>query len=214
MSRPARFGIAALLLLAAAGLTVAVPDVAEVPLAAPLDLLPAGLPGWSPAGQVPVGVLPPDPRAGREVVRTYAGAGTTMWLAVGYYPAQKEGRRPAARDLLFAAHGWTDLTESRISLPVAAAGGGGLPANALIMRRGEERLAILYWYLVQGRPLASDHWYRARVAWNRLAHGRADGALIRLASPLPPGTPPETVMVSQTRFLEAFYPELLRTLPR
>jgi EpsI family protein len=215
VSRPARFGVAALALLAAAGaLTLAGSEAAPVPLAAPLELLPAALPGWSRGPAPPPEALPPDPRAARQVTRGYAGPEAAIWVAVGYYPSQREGARPAARDLLFPRAGWSDLSERTLTLPVTAAGSSRLPANVVIMRRGEERLAILYWYVVQRSAIASDHWYRARVAWNRLARGRADGALVRVASPVPRGSTPESVMASQARFLEAFYPELLRSLPQ
>ena len=62
-------------------------------------------------------------------------------------------------------------------------GAGSTPTSW--MRRGG-RAPVRHRLLVPDRPasaVASDHWYRARLLYNRLVHGRTDGALVRIASP-------------------------------
>jgi EpsI family protein len=98
-------------------------------------------------------------------------------------------------------------------LPVAGAPGGRLNANLVLIEEGGRRYAIAYWYQIGQAPLASDHWYRVRLLYNRIVHGRTDGALIRMASPVASGEDPAVVVARYARFLGVFYPELLRRLP-
>ena len=74
-------------------------------------------------------------------------------------------------------------------------------------------VAILYWYQIGRHSIGSDHGYRARLLFNRLVLGRGDGALIRVASPVPSTQDVTRVVARQMEFVRVFYPELLRSLP-
>lgn len=215
MNRHVAFSVVALALIAAGALGVFVPArVADVPLAMPLDLLPTTLRGWTASNHVPREMLPADTRAPHHLVRAYRNGPDSVWVAIGYYPSQAEGRRPPTRDLLFPAQGWTHLSEQVVALRLAGGGRRPLRANLVVMDTRDQRVAVLYWYEMQGRSIASDHWYRAALIYSRLVHRRADGALVRVAVPAPPGATVETILATEARFLSVFYPELLRMLPR
>lgn len=215
MTRQALFSLVALVLITAGGLGLLVPiRVEDVAPGAPLDLVPTALHGWTASNHVPQEILPADTRAPHPLVRTYRNGADTVWVAVGYYPSQTEARRPAARDLLFPAHGWAQLSEQAVAVPLDERGGRSLRANLVIMETRGQRVGILYWYEIQGRSIASDHWSRAALIYSRLVHRRTDGALVRVAVPAPPGAPLETILALEARFLRVFYPELVRALPR
>ena len=118
----------------------------------------------------------------------------------------------ATGDLVYPRRGWTDLSSETVSIP--RTGASALAANLVQVRRGDQRVVILYWYQLPGGTIGSDHLYRARLIWNRIVHRRADGALVRVAAPVPPDGSPAQVIAQQAEFLEAFLPELSRSLPR
>jgi EpsI family protein len=214
VTRQRRFFVIALAMLGAAGTALAVPrGAADVALRQPLDAVPTVLGPWSLAAPPAEEILPPDPRATQSLTRGYARGARPVWVAVGYYANQTEGRRPATRSLVFPASGWTDLSEERISLPASGPAGRPLAANLVVVRRGERRVAMVYWYQLADRLIESDHLYRARLLWNRLAEGRADGALVRVALPLPDGASAAAVVAEHAEFFHMFVAELARTLP-
>lgn len=215
MARRALFFATALALLGIAGGLLLLPhDAREVPLAAPLDLIPITFKGWTGANHVPAEVLRVDPQVPEHLFRTYQNGTQTVWVSVGYYPNQAEGRRPPAQELLFPGQGWSTLSARPVRIPLDGGSTRSIPANLLLMQTADRQVAILYWYQVRGRSIASDHWYRTLVLYHRLAHRRADGALVRIASPVPEGADPAAVVARQAEFIQAFYPELLRSLPQ
>jgi EpsI family protein len=214
MRRPAVFSLVALALLATAAAVIAAPRaVPDVPPAMPLELVPLRLDGWLAVEPGEASVLPADSDVPEHLARAYDKDGQRVWVSVGYYPNQAEGRRPPTRSLMFPGQGWSDLSEQTVRVPLPGVG-GRLPATLVVMRSRDRRLAILYWYQLQGRAIASDHWYRAALLYNRLARGRADGALIRIATAMPETTGAAEALAVHEDFIRVFHPELLRRLPR
>ena len=215
MNREAGFSCVALVLLIVAGILVAAPSgVADVPLRTSLETIPWAFPGWSAASNGPERILPPAVGAADRLGRGFADPAGPIWVLVEYFSAQDENRRAAAGDLVFLALRWSHQEEREVSVPVAGAPGGRLNANLVLIEEGGRRYAIAYWYQIGQAPLASDHWYRVRLLYNRIVHGRTDGALIRVASPVASGEDPAVVVARYAGFLGVFYPELLRRLPR
>ena len=213
VTRQRRFALVTVVLFVLTGTALALPRAArDMPLPLPLDAIPTALGEWRPGPPPPDEILPQDPRAASELVRGYTDGTRMTWVAIGYYPNQTDTRRPATGILVYPSRGWTDLSSESVSIPLA--GAPALPANLVLVRRGDQRVMILYWYQVPGGTIRSDHLYRARLMWNRIVHRRADGALVRVAAPLPTGVSPAQVIAQQAEFLRAFLPELSRSLPR
>ncbi len=214
MSRLALFSLVALALCASAAAVIAAPRVVhDVSPSAPLAFIPHRLADWRAVEDGQPSVLPVDPGVPEHLARAYDKDGRRVWVSVGYYPNQAEGRRPPARSLMFPRAGWSDLSEQSVSV-VLPGEGGRLPATLVLTRSPERSLAILYWYELPGRAIASDHWYRAALLYNRLVRGRADGALIRIATAVPETTGVAEALAVHEDFIRVFHPELLRRLPR
>jgi EpsI family protein len=207
------FAIAIGLLATTAALVSLPLDAGEVRHRASLATVPRGLGEWTGSDGVPAEAVAADPKAPEHLSRTYRSGEHTVWLSVDYYPFQSEGNRPPAQELLFPRHGWTELSERLLRVPLDAEASRSLISNLVIMRTDRHRLAIVYWYQIGRHSIASDHWYRARVVYNRLAHRRADGALVRVVSPISETSDTSGEIIAQKSFIRLFYPELLRSLP-
>ena len=204
--------VVATLLGLAGGALLARPDVpAADPPAASLARWREALPGWRPTVDPPASVLAADRRASASLVRGYLNGTATVWLALDYYPDQQPNARPAARHLVFAGHGWTELRERTHAVPLREPAGATLPTTLVEMRRDDERYALLYWYQAGARSAASDHGYRLLALYNRLVRGRRDGALVRVAVRVGEGGLP-AALAKQAEFVNVFYPELLRVM--
>jgi EpsI family protein len=213
VTRQRCFVLVTVALFALTGAALLLPRTAhDMALALPLEAIPTTVGPWRPAPPPPDEILPRDSRANDSLARGYTDGARTTWTAIGYYPNQTETRRPATGTLVYPSSGWTDLSSEAVSIPLP--GAPALPATLIVVRRGDQRVVILYWYQLPGGTIGSDHLYRARLMWNRIVHRRADGALIRVASPLPAGGSPAQVIGQQAEFLRAFLPELSRSLPR
>jgi EpsI family protein len=212
--RPAVFSAVALLLLGATGLLVLrPPEVRPRSLGMPLELLPATLGDWREAGPAPEDVLAGDPQAAQRIARTYRRGQETVWLSVGYYPLQTRGQRPRTQELLLPGSGWTTLETRDVRLPVGL-NGAGLDARLVLMETRRHRLAIAHWYQLGPRSIAGEHWYRALVAYNRIVHQRAEGTLVRIATPLDEGGDPATATARLAGFAKALHPALLQAVPQ
>jgi EpsI family protein len=215
MRRQAVHALVALALVGVAGALVAAPaSLQDVPLRMDFEAVPDAVAGFRATAWSSVAALPPDPRAPRRLTRAFEREGRPVWTMVEYYPSQESERRAAARDLVFPSHGWSQIAERRVDLPAPAAPGGRLEANLVVLEGRPDRVAIVYWYQIGQQPLASDHWYRVELLYNGIAHGRTDGALVRIATPLRSDEAPEAALPRLTDFLREFYPLLLRSLPR
>jgi EpsI family protein len=149
----------------------------------------------------------------QQLARTYQNGSSTVWVVVGYYPDQTADSRPPAQRLVYPARGWTGIETRPLSVPLPGPDDSRVSATQVLMRNRDLRLAVLYWYQLGSRNVAGDHWYRLRLLYNRLVHNRADVALVRIASPVPPGIDDDTVTAAQKTFVQLFYPELVRRLP-
>ena len=178
-----------------------------------LGHIPTVLSGWSSTDRVPAEAMPPDPSAETELVRAYQNGTQTVWVSVGFYARQGKGRHPAARKLLFPSSGWSNLIEESTQIVLDGRPVATIPATLVVVETGGRSLAILYWYQIGRRSVGSDHSYRALLLVNRLVRGRSDGALIRIASPVPSTRDVAAVVAKQKEFVRVFYPELLRSLP-
>jgi len=170
-----------------------------------------GVPGWRPGPDPPAFVLAPDPRADGSLLRTYLDGRRSVWLALDYYPDQQPEARPAARHLVFAGRGWTELRERRHAVTLREPPGATLRTTLVEMRRGDERYVLLYWYQAGPASTGDDHWYRLLALYYRLVHGRPDGALVRVATPVDDGGE-AAALARLEAFVNAFYPELLRAM--
>jgi EpsI family protein len=203
---------AALGLLVTAGALVRLPAAGGVaPVAGALWSVPVALGAWVETDDPPPGILAPDPGAAARLRRAYRRGARTLWVAVDYYPDQREGHRPQSLQLLYPGGGWSDLRAARARVALSGPA-GSLPITRVTLRRGAERLVVAYWYQVGPRASASEHWYRALVLWNRLAGGRPESALVRVASPLDAPEDDADVVGEQDQFIQVFYPELRRGL--
>jgi EpsI family protein len=120
-------------------------------------------------------------RADFNLQRSYFGAGSLVWLYVGYYGTTRGGRPEHTPRGCYTGAGWG--IESARTLRVVP--NGDLQVNEYLVEREGERRLVHYWYRSARQTGMLGGWEQNIDRFvGRLTKGRADGALIRISTPL------------------------------
>jgi EpsI family protein len=154
--------------------------------AEPLVALPRSVDGWR-AMDVPLEAgVESMLRADANVQRVYEHpSGEKVSLYVGYYGTDRGGRPEHTPEVCYRSQGWDVVRRDVVDVPDARA----LRVNEYLVesQRGFRHL-VLFWFrshrrsgLLGGLDQSVDR------LLGRLLDGRADGALVRVSTPLRPG---------------------------
>lgn len=171
----------ALLLVGALAWTLALRPKPVVD-ATPLDGLPTRIGAWQSVE------IPLEPgvetllRADKHIQRRYEHpTGELIWLYLGYYGTTRGGRPEHTPWGCYTGAGWA-IESHRV---LDASPRDGLRVNEMLVQRDGYRRLVHFWYrshratgIVGGLDQNLD-----RLV-GRLVHGRADGALVRVSTPL------------------------------
>jgi exosortase D (VPLPA-CTERM-specific) len=209
---PAPFLAAIALVTAGAALGYQAPQRTEVQPARSLFVdFPMRLPGWlgrrSPMAAVYLDQLQLSDYLYADYQRA-VGAPVNVWVA--YYDSQRKGDSTHSPASCLPGGGWQFQSFGEYGLDVA---GTRLRVNRAVIVHGEDRELMYYWFPQRGRDITGDYMLKWYLLWDAMTRDRTDGALVRLITPLPPGTSPAKGDQQLTAFARAFVPELPRYVP-
>jgi EpsI family protein len=164
--------------------------------ASTLRALPHEIPGWSAAD------LPLSPAieevlgADLNVQRVYQNrVGDLVWLYVGYYSTEAGGRPEHTPRGCYPAAGWT-IQDARV---LTADPDSGLRVNEYHVVQGTRERLVHFWYRSSRRTGLLGGWDQNVDRFlSRISNGRADGALIRISTPL---ESPDQIVSARGRLL-------------
>jgi len=130
---------------------------------------------------------------------------------VGYSGRQFDENRLQSPKLVFP-NGWEYASMEEITIPLA--GRGSFDAVGLVTKKSDAKKFVLFWYEVRGQSFASDFRNRIELIKGLALHGRTDGAVIRLATPIGEFEPVEKAKRRLVSFAIGLYPEIAQVLPR
>ena len=120
--------------------------------------------------------------ATENVQRAYVGpANSLVWLYVGYYGTERGGRPEHTPWVCYPTAGWEIVRSEVVTVP----GPSGRRLNELLVAQAGERRLVHFYYRSHRRSglLGGMDQVMDQLA-NRIANGRADGALVRLSTPI------------------------------
>jgi EpsI family protein len=150
----------------------------------PLASLPGDIAIWRSLEEPLDPAVEAELRADLNLQRTYFGpARAPVWLYIGYYGTDRGGRPEHTPRGCYPGAGWA-IVQSRV-LEISAE--SGLRVNEYQLEREGDRRLVLFWYRSHRRTgmLGGLDQNLDRIV-GRLRHGRADGALVRVSTPLLP----------------------------
>jgi EpsI family protein len=147
-----------------------------------LIALPPALEDWRsrdiPLEQAVESILQTDADLQREYVRPHE---ESVWLFVGYYGTDRGGRPEHTPGVCYRANGWRVERRNTVTIDPAR----GLRAMEYVVERDGQRDLVQFWYrsyrrtgMLADLDMSLDHLI------GRIRTGRADGALVRLSTPI------------------------------
>jgi len=147
-----------------------------------LSALPADLDDWHsrdiPLEEPVESMLRADAKVQREYVRPL---GDSVWLFVGYYGTESGGRPEHTPGVCYPANGWRIERRRVVTIDAAR----GLRAIEYLVEKDGHRDLVQFWYRSHQRTgMLGDLEMSVDHLLGHLRTGRADGALVRISTPL------------------------------
>jgi EpsI family protein len=147
------------------------------------------------------------------LIRTYVnGKGETVSLYIGYFKAQKEGKRIHSPRQCLPGAGWTPLEVSTLKLSLTGHNSPKVSVNHYLMAKGDQKQLYLFWYQGRGRIYANEYLNKVYLVWDTITKHRTDGALVRVNMPVTRN--PDATLRSLLAFTNNFMPTLAKYIPK
>lgn len=138
-------------------------------------------------------------------------------LYSAYYDSQSGGQSTHSPRTCIPGGGWemTQFDEAALTLdqPGAPPGAAPMTVNRTVIQKGEQRQLVYYWFSQRGRVMTSELAVKWYILLDGITRDRSDGALVRLVTPVPPGSDIALADRRLTAFLNTIAPQLRRHVP-
>jgi EpsI family protein len=147
-----------------------------------------------------------------NVQRTYVHPiGDWVWLYIGYYGTERGGRPEHTPWACYPSNGW-NIVRSDV---VALGGAADFEANEILVEReGEIRLVHFWYQSYRKEGMLGDFDQAVERLRNRVIDGRADGALVRISTPIDGPDSEDSARSRLRQFADALAPHLREHWPR
>ena len=144
-----------------------------------------------------------------SVSLTRPGVAAPVGLFMAWYKDQTTAGTHSPT-ICLPGSGWEITSLRQITISKNIGDNPPISLNRTIIQNGLDRMMVYYWYEQRGQRIASSYWVRLTVTLSKLMTGRADGALVRLTTPI---LPDEKDSAAEARLQDAMR-AILGPLPR
>lgn len=130
-------------------------------------------------------------------------------LFSAFYNSTTDGSGIHSPEICIPGSGWEVSQWRKYQVPLAAGTRNQLQVNRALIQKGQDRQIVYYWFEMRGKSFASEYQAKFSTVWDSMTMRRADGALVRVITPLLPG---ELEADGDAR-LAKFLPDALTVLP-
>jgi exosortase D (VPLPA-CTERM-specific) len=117
------------------------------------------------------------------LIGDYADAqGSAINFYVAYYASQQAGSAAHSPRSCIPGGGWEIERVTQVDIPGLQVNGNPLRANRLVIRRGEIKQLVYYWFQQRGRIITNEWLVKWYLFFDGLTKHRTDGALVRLTT--------------------------------
>lgn len=118
----------------------------------------------------------------------FAGPGgqvVNLWIA--YYGSQRKGESAHSPASCLPGGGFQIESLGEYAVPGVSISGMPLTVNRSVMRMGNDRQLVWYWFQQRGRVITNEYLVKWYIFRDALLRNRTDGALVRLMMSVPDG---------------------------
>lgn len=127
---------------------------------------------------------------------------------VAYYGSQRSGASAHSPRSCLPGGGWRIESHTKVNIEP-----GGIPVNRFVIRKGEYRQLVYYWFKQRDRIVTNEFAVKWYLLWDALTRNRTDGALVRLTTLMQPGEDIERGDARLRAFAALAVPELEAYVP-
>jgi EpsI family protein len=148
-------------------------------------------------------------KADDTLTRAYAGSDGLLTLFVAFFKSQRGGVTPHSPKICLPGAGWTPEEASIISVSVPGEA-RPIPVNRYIVRHGEARSLVLYWYSTAHHAMADEYAAKLYLMYEGLRYRRSDEAVFRVIVPI--STSEHSAEQAGLGFIRLFYESMKRQI--
>jgi exosortase D (VPLPA-CTERM-specific) len=130
-------------------------------------------------------------------------------LFSAFYNSTTDGSGIHSPEICIPGSGWEVSQWRRYQVRLTAGTRSQLQVNRALIQKGQDRQLVYYWFEMRGKSFASEYQAKFSTVLDSMTMQRADGALLRVITPLLPG---ELETDGDAR-LAQFLPDALAALP-
>lgn len=131
-------------------------------------------------------------------------------LYIAYYSSQRKGASVHSPRSCIPGDGWEIETLATVEVHLDGIAKPSHPVNRVIIRKGNTRQLVYYWFQQRGRILTDEYAVKWFILADSISRSRTDGALVRLVTPIPPGDDATETDGKLQAFMRVIAPELPR----
>ncbi len=113
--------------------------------------------------------------------------GEQIYFYVAYYDSQEAGSAAHSPRACIPGGGWQIEKVTQVSVPEILIGEVPLSVNRLVIKRGDYKQLVYYWFQQRGRVITSEWLVKLYLFQDGLLRQRTDGALVRLTTAIKAG---------------------------
>ncbi len=204
---------ASIFLLALIAIFYLTPTSENIPDTRPLTELSHSIGPWQTASE-----SKPDQeildllRADDTLTRSYRRPGTApVSVFIAFFKSQRAGVTPHSPKVCLPGSGWEEEKSDRVRVEVPA-WEQPITINRYIVRKGEYRSLVLYWYQTAHRVVANEFEAKIYLVLDGVRYRRSDASLIRIIVPITEKGE-ELAYSEAVEFIRASFPVVKAHLP-
>jgi EpsI family protein len=136
--------------------------------------------------------------------------GNLLWLYVGYYLQQRQGKGIHSPKHCYPGAGWSIVEKGVEVVPLGSPAVPAIRANRIIFQKEGTRQVVLYWFQSADRIVRSEYAQRFYLVVDAISRGRTDGALVKVSAPVRNDT--AVTLERLKTFIQEAYPYVSRAL--
>jgi EpsI family protein len=136
--------------------------------------------------------------------------GQSVWLYVGYYRQQRQGKGIHSPKHCYPGAGWSIMQKGLENISVSDQQKDPIRVNRILFQKEDAKQIVLYWYQSPDRIVHSEYAQRFYMVLDAIVTNRTDGALIKISAPVFGNL--EDVIDYQKKFIQLIFPSLQKEL--
>jgi EpsI family protein len=148
-------------------------------------------------------------KADDTVSRAYMGPGGPVTFFVAFFKSQRGGVTPHSPKICLPGGGWTPVGSRIMSIDIPSEQ-TSIPVNRYVVRHGENRSLVLYWYRTAHHAIADEYVSKLYLMYEGLRYRRSDEAVYRVIVPITGSE--EAAEETAVRFVQTLYGPLQRQM--